>query len=87
MVEVGRDLWRSSSPISLLKQDLLERITQGYVQVAFEYLQGMRLHSLSGQPVLVLCHLNGKEVLPHMVMKPPVVQFIPITLCSITGQH
>ncbi|KFV81554.1 Y-box-binding protein 3, partial [Struthio camelus australis] len=56
MVEVGRDLWRSSSPTSLLQQGPLEHIAQDRVQAGFEYLQRRRLHHLSGQPVPVLCH-------------------------------
>ena len=40
MVEVGRDLWRSSGLTPLLKQDHLEVVAQDHVQKAFEYLQG-----------------------------------------------
>ena len=40
MVEVGRDLWRSSGPNPLLKQGHLEPVAQDHVQMAFEYLQG-----------------------------------------------
>jgi len=36
MVEVGRDLWRSSGPIPLLKQGHLEPVAQDCVQKAFE---------------------------------------------------
>lgn len=49
MVEVGRNLCRSSDPTRLLKQDHLEHIAQDHVQVAFEYRQGWRLHNVSGQ--------------------------------------
>jgi len=35
MVEVGRDLWRSSGASSLLKQGPFEHIIQDCVQVAF----------------------------------------------------
>ena len=33
MVEVGRDLWRSSGPTSLLKQGHLELVVQDQVQM------------------------------------------------------
>jgi len=48
VVEVGRDLQRSSGPTLLLKQGHLKPVAQDCVQVAFEYLQGWRLHNLSG---------------------------------------
>jgi len=38
VVEVGRDLWRSSGPIPLLKQGHLEPVTQENIQMAFESL-------------------------------------------------
>lgn len=60
-VEVGRHLWRTSSPTPLLKQDHLELVMQDHVQTGFEYLQGGRLHNLSEQPVLVLSHSHRKK--------------------------
>lgn len=48
VVEVGRGLWRSSSPSPLLKQGHLEQVTQDYVQSGFEYLQGWTFHSSLG---------------------------------------
>jgi len=47
IVEVGRDLWRSPIPTPLLKQSHLEQAAHDHVQMAFEYLQGWRLHSFS----------------------------------------
>jgi len=35
----------------LPKQDHLQQVAQDLVQVSFEYLQGRRIHNLSGQPV------------------------------------
>ncbi|GAB0189385.1 hypothetical protein GRJ2_001403800 [Grus japonensis] len=55
MVGVGRDVWRSSSPTPLLKQDHLEHVAQRIcIQVGFEYLQRRSLHNLSGHPPPVL---------------------------------
>lgn len=45
MVEVGRNLWRSTCPTLLLKQDHPEPVAQDHAQLAFEYPQGWRLHS------------------------------------------
>jgi len=64
MVGVGGDLWGSSSPTLLLKQDHLQQAAQDLVQAAFEYLQRRRLHNLPGQPVPVLRHPQREEVLP-----------------------
>ena len=47
MVGVGRNLWRSSSPTSLLKQDHLEQAALDHVQEGFEYVQRRRLHNPS----------------------------------------
>jgi len=50
--EVGSDLWRSSCATYLLMQSHLEVVAKDHVQIAFEYLQGWRLHNKSGQPTL-----------------------------------
>lgn len=71
--EVGRDPWRSSGPMPLLKQGHLEQITQDHVQTAFEGLCGRRLHDLFGQPGRVLNHLNRKEVFPAEWIEPPML--------------
>uniref|UniRef100_A0A8B9P213 CUB and sushi domain-containing protein 3 n=1 Tax=Apteryx owenii TaxID=8824 RepID=A0A8B9P213_APTOW len=78
MVEVGRDLWRSSSPTPLLKQGHLEHVAQDCIQAGFEYLQRRRLHHLSGQPVPVLCHPHSEKVFPHVQMEVSVFQFVPV---------
>ena len=77
MVEAGRDLWRSSGPTPLLKQGHLGQVASDHVQIAFEYLQGWRLHNLSGQPVPVLGHPHSKKVFPDVQREPPVLQFVP----------
>lgn len=38
-VEAGRDLWRSSTPMSLLQRDQTEPVAQDHVQLNFDYLQ------------------------------------------------
>ena len=77
MAEVGRDLWRSSAPTTLLKQGHLQLVAQDHVQTAFEYLQGWRIHNLSGQPVPVLSHPHGAKVFPDVQVEPPVFQKHP----------
>jgi len=56
VAEVGRHLRRSSDPTPLLKQGVLEPVTQNHAQKAFECRQGGRLHNLLGQSVPVLSH-------------------------------
>lgn len=51
MVEVWRDVWRSSCPTHLLKQGHLLPVAQNHVQSSFEYLQRWRLHHLFGKPL------------------------------------
>ena len=85
IVEVGRDLWRSSGPTTLLKQGHLEQVVQDCVQTAFEYLQG--LHHLSGQPVPVLSLPHSEKVFSDAQREPPVFQFVPTASCPVTGRH
>ena len=87
MVEVGRHLQRSSGPSPLLKQGHLQPAAQDHVQVAFEYLQGWRIHSLPGQPVPVLGHSYSKKVFPNAQREPLVFQFVPTASGPVTGQH
>jgi len=76
MVGVGRDLCGSSSPTPLPKQGHLEQAAQDLVQAGLEYLQRRRIHSLSGQPVPVLRHPQGEEVLPHVQLELPMLCMI-----------
>ncbi|XP_009664474.2 polyprenol reductase isoform X4 [Struthio camelus] len=43
----------------------LEHIAQDHIQTGFEYLQGRRLHYLSGQPVPMLCHPHRRRWFTH----------------------
>jgi len=85
MVGVGRDLCGSSSPTSLLKQGRLQQAAKDPVQAGLEYLQRRRLHNLPGQPVPVLRHPQREEVLPHVQMELPMLQFVPIAPCPVAG--
>ena len=87
MLGVGRDLCGSSSPIPLPKQGHLQQAAQDLVQVGLEYLQRRRLHNLPGQPVPVLPHPQREEVLPHVQMELPVLQFVPVAPCPVAGHH
>ena len=78
IVGVGRDLWGSSSPTLLPKQGHLQQAAQDHVQAGLEYLQRRRLHSLPGQPVPGLRHPQNEEVLPHVQLEVPVLQFVPV---------
>lgn len=65
MAKVGRDLWTHLLQHPL-KQRHPDQSAQGCTQTGFEDLQeGLQaLHSLSAQPVPVLCDLHGNKVLP-----------------------
>jgi len=54
MIEGGRDLWISSSPILLLKAGSLLQVLLGHVQLDAEHLLGWRLHNLTEQHVPTL---------------------------------
>lgn len=66
LVEVGRGLSRSPGSTPLLKQGHQKPVPQDHVQVAFEYLQGWRLHHLTRQPMPVLSHPQYKKVFPDL---------------------
>jgi len=61
-----------------LRSSALTRVSQESIQVDFEYLHRRRLHSLSGQPVPVLCHRHSEGVSPHVHMELP-----HSSLCSL----
>jgi len=84
MFGIGRDLCGSSSPTPLPKQGHLEQAAQDRVQVGLEYLQRRRLHNLPGQRVPVLRHPQREEVLPHVKVELPMLQFGPIALCPLS---
>jgi len=79
MFRVGRDSCGSSSPTPLPKQGHLQQAAQDLVQEGLEYVQRRRLHNLLGQPVPVLRHPQSEEVLPHIQMELPLLQFVPIS--------
>lgn len=53
----------SGGPAPLLEQGPAEPAAQNYVQMAFQYLLGWRLHDPSGQPVPVLSQFTA--LIPH----------------------
>jgi len=87
MVGVGRDLCGSSSPTPLPKQGHLLQAAQDCIQEGLEYLQRRRLHHLPAQPVPVLRHPQREEVLRHVQTEVPVLQFVPIASCPVTGHY
>ena len=87
MVGVGRDLSGSSSPTPLPKQGHLQQSAEDLVQAGLEYLQRGRLHHLPEQPVPVLHHPHSEEVLPHVEMELPLLEFVPVAPCPVTEHH
>jgi len=87
MSGVRRDLCGSSSPTPMPKQVHLQQAAQDLVQVGFEYLQRRRIHILPGQPVTVLHHPQSEEVLPHVQIELPMLLFVSVAACPVTGHH
>jgi len=83
MVGLGRDFCGSPSPTLLPKQGHLQQAAQDRVQAGLEYLQRWRLHNLPGQPVPVLRHPQREEVLPHVQVELPMLQFVPVAPCRV----
>ena len=74
-------------PTLLPKQGRLQQAAQDLAQAGLEYLQRRGIHSLSGQPVPVLCFPQSKEVLPHVQMLLLMLQFVPVAPCPVAGHH
>ena len=87
MPRIGENLWRSSSPTTLLKLGHLEQVAQDHIQAGLEYFQRRRIHNPSGQPVPVLCHPQSKKVFPRLQTELPKLQFVPVAPCPVTGHH
>ena len=69
------------------QQAQLQQVAQGCSHLGFEYLQGWRLRSLSGQPVLLPDHPHHKKKLFLMyTWKFPILHFIPVASCPLSGQ-
>ena len=79
----GTSVVTQSNPLP--KQGHPEQAAQDLVQAGLEHLQ-RRLHSLPGQPGPVLHHPQ-REVLPHVQTELPVLQFVPIVPCPVTGHY
>jgi len=75
MLGVGKDLCGSSSPTPLPKQGHQEQAAKDRIQAGLEYLQRRRLHKLPEQPVPGHHHPQSEEVLPHVQMELPLLQF------------
>jgi len=87
MAGVGRDPLWVTQPNPLPKQGHPEQAAQHRVQAGLEYLQRRRLHSLPGQPGPGLRHPPREEVLPRVQLELPLLQFVPIAPCPVTGHH
>ena len=86
MIGLGRDLCGSSSPTPLPKQGHPQQAASDHVHAGLEYLQ-RRLHNLLRQPVPGLRHPQREEVLPPVRAELPLLQFVPIAPCPVTGHH
>ena len=60
----------------LCKAGSLQQAAQVGIQAGLEYLQKRRTHNLPGQPVPVLHHPQHEEVLSHIAVELPMLQFM-----------
>ena len=79
-------LW-VTQPNPLPKQGHPEQAAQHRGQAGLEHLQRRRLHSLPGQPGPGLRHPQREEVLPHLQLELPMLQFVPVAPCPVAGHH
>lgn len=77
MIEVGKDLLRSSGPTSLLKQQQLEKIAQFCVQLGFEYLP-------LSPPLLWEAHACLSPLSQHNCFLVFRCNFLYLALCPLT---
>jgi len=84
MAEVGRHLWSSSGPTSLLKQGHLQPVAQEHVWMAFKYLQGGECNDLPAQPVPVISHSHSEKVFPDVWTEH---QTSFLFFCAYTGHE
>jgi len=84
MVETGRHLSWPSCPRTLLRKSHPEQAAQDHVQMAFQYLQGRKHHSLYGQPVPLIRHHHIRKVFSDVQREPPVFQFVPVASDPVT---
>jgi len=82
-MKFGRELWRSSSLISMLDQP--EQVSEACVQSGFRYLQGWRPCNLCGPPFSTFHPC--KKAFSYVQMELPVFQFVSIASCPFTGHH
>lgn len=78
---------RDSAALADLQSGHLEQVTQEGVQVDFKCLWRGRPHNLPEQPIAVLCHPRGREVLPHAEVKLFVFEFVVVAPHLVTGHH
>jgi len=71
----------------MLKQGHLELFAQDHVQIAFEYLQELRLHNISGQLVPVLDYPHSEKLFSDVQREPLVFRFVPVASGRVPGHH
>lgn len=84
MFAVGRDLWRSSHANPLLRQGHLQPVAQNHIQMAFQYVQGWRLHILHEQPMAVLGPPHSEKAFLDVWREPSGLQFVPMASGPVT---
>ena len=81
MVEVVRDLWRPSSPTTLLKQIHGEQHCTGCHPGRFW------LSLRAGESTATLRHPQSTEIFLHVQMELPMFQLVPVAPFPVAGHH
>lgn len=68
-------------PGSVLRSD---QVSQSFIQFGLEKLKGLRLHNLSGQPLLLLDCPQGEKALPYTHSKSLIATY---TCCLSSSHH
>lgn len=85
--EVERNPSRPSSPTLCSRRVSQSRLLRILSSQALEYLQGRRLHSLSGQPVPAFDCTLSKKVGPYIYMELPVFLIVSIASWPFTSHQ
>ena len=78
------EIMESSPSVKVGSLDLVAQVGS---QTSLECLQRRRLHNLSGQSIPVLCHPHHEEVLSHIGVEFPLLQFMAASPCPVPTDH
>lgn len=75
ITQVGGKLWKTSSSSQHIQWD---QASWGLMHLSSEYVQGWKLHNLSGQPALVFHRFNRENLHSYVQSEFLTYQFLPL---------